>query len=121
MRWFRKRQYEELILQIGGWEKVKVPRECKHDYCLSCEGLSDFAYCTSCGLRTPSVPHKNGAWAESMFIRSGNEGTLSRDVSNLRKLYCIDRETGEISPTLAYAYGESKKKRKESLHHAATS
>jgi len=113
---FKKKQYEELTLQIGGWEKVKVPIEsqCRHEYVLACEDhLTDFAYCGCCGLRTPSVPHDNYAQAGEIFRNTKAKGELFRDPSNLHKIYVLNREKDSIEPTLAYIYGESRKRKKE--------
>jgi len=113
---FKPKQYEELTLQIGGWEKVRVPIEsqCRHECVLACEdGLTDFAYCDRCGLRTPSTPHDNHAWAGDMFRNTRARGELFRDSSNLQKIYVLNRERNSIEPTLAYIYGESRKRKKK--------
>jgi len=113
---FRKKPYEELTLQIGGWEKVKVPIEsqCRHQCVLACEdSLTDFAYCNICGLRTPSVPYDNYAWAGEMFRRARDNGKLFRDPSNLHKIYVLDSQKNTIEPILAYLYGESKKRKRK--------
>lgn len=113
---FKPKQCKELTLQIGGWEKVRFPIEsqCRHDCILACEdSLTDFAYCDRCGLRTPSVPHDNYASAGEMFRRARDDGKLFRDPSNLRKIYVLNSERNSIEPTLAYAYGESRKRERK--------
>jgi len=113
---FKPKQYEELMLQISGWEKVRVPIEnqCRHRYSLSCENsLMDFAYCDCCGLRTPSVPHSNYSWAGEIFRNAKDNGKLFRDPLNLQKIYILNRETNTIEPTLCYVYGESKRRKKQ--------
>ena len=112
MRFFRRDKGEELTIQVVGWEKIRVPSEqkCHHKPVLACEGMTDFAYCQVCGLRTPSFPHRGG-WATDLFESARRKGNLFRDTSNLTKIYLLD-EKGNIEPSLVYRYGESRKKKK---------
>lgn len=104
-----KRNVDRFIVRIFGYEEVIV-KSCAHkSLCLACErGKGDYAYCEGCGLRTPSLPHDNLAWAETIFKDAAKSGKLFRDVGHLEKMYSCNLTTGEVSKKgfLYYHYEE---------------
>lgn len=97
---------KEIIVPIEGYEKIKV-KGCKHKQLVLCsDGDHDWVYCTRCGLRTPPITHRNGAWAEDIFGAAEREGELYRDMTRLRKFYFLNKEENAICSSLGYAEEE---------------
>jgi len=93
----------ELTIRISGFENIEVPDGCKHrDCCICGDGVLSWSYCLECGLRSPVVRHKNGAWGRDILLKAESEGRAYRDIDRLTKLYCRDVATGKISSTLCY-------------------
>lgn len=101
---------EKLLVWTEGWIYYPIPDSCrkgKHQHLVRvCNGEGDFGYCADCGLRSPTKPHDDNAWAGSLLKQAQLDKTAFRDMKHLVLSHSINIDTREISHHFHYVERE---------------